>query len=96
LQRLISDPNCRLNWNSTRTGGRSTARLREARRHHGQEDDLEKVLIKPIVFARLASLARSSVYAAIARGEIRAVKIGGAWRIPTSELDRLVHYGERS
>jgi len=80
-----------------RTRGHSTARLRDTLRHHHRQDEyLEKVLIKPVAFARLASLARSSVYAAIARGEIRAVKIGGAWRIPTAELDRLVHYGERS
>jgi len=53
-------------------------------------NDTEKILIKPATFARLTELSRSTVYAAIERGEIRAIKIGGSWRIPSSELNRLM------
>jgi excisionase family DNA binding protein len=52
-------------------------------------DEVEQVLIRPATFARLVDLSRASVYAAIDRGEIRAVRIGGSLRIPASELARL-------
>lgn len=35
-------------------------------------------------------LCRATIYNLIARGELRAVKIGRATRIPASELERLL------
>ncbi|MGO9452245.1 MAG: helix-turn-helix domain-containing protein [Candidatus Binataceae bacterium] len=46
------------------------------------------VLLKPITFAQLSELSRSRLYELINTGEVHAVKIGGTWRIPASELDR--------
>jgi excisionase family DNA binding protein len=40
-------------------------------------------------FAALNGMCRQSVYNAVARGEIKALKFGGSLRIPRSELDRL-------
>lgn len=43
-----------------------------------------------IEFAALTSLSKSAVYTAVARGDIRAVRIGGRLVIPASEVDRLL------
>jgi excisionase family DNA binding protein len=53
------------------------------------EKDLQPVYMKPVRFAKYLDLGRSKVYDMLARGELRGVKIGGVWRIPASELDRL-------
>ena len=55
----------------------------------GNLENVERVLIRPARFAQMVDLSRASVYAAIDRGEIRAVRIGGSLRIPASELARL-------
>lgn len=41
-------------------------------------------------FAHETRLCRASVYNLINRGELRAVKLGRATRIPSSELERLL------
>jgi excisionase family DNA binding protein len=37
----------------------------------------------------LLRIGESQAYAAVASGVVRAVKIGGSWRIPHSEFERL-------
>jgi excisionase family DNA binding protein len=39
--------------------------------------------------ARRLGLARSSLYAALGRGEVRAVRIGGRVTIPSSEIEAI-------
>lgn len=41
-------------------------------------------------FGQLLDLNRESVYRAVERGELQAVRIGRALRIPRSQLDRLL------
>ena len=41
-------------------------------------------------FARRAGMPRSTVYAGIASGDIPAVRLGGALRIPTGWLDQRI------
>lgn len=49
-----------------------------------------RVAYDPEEFAALVKLTRRSVDRAIARQEIRAIKIGGAVRIPRAEVDRIL------
>jgi excisionase family DNA binding protein len=44
---------------------------------------------RPIEAARILRVGRHQIYQAIAAGEIRAVRIGGQFRIPEGELDRM-------
>lgn len=44
--------------------------------------------MKPARFAKEVDFQRSKIYDMLARGELRGVKIGGAWRIPVEELAR--------
>jgi hypothetical protein len=46
-------------------------------------------LISPAEFARRASLSRSSLYLALASGDIKSCKVGGRRLISVSELARL-------
>lgn len=46
-------------------------------------------LLSPKEFGRRASLGRSSVYQALARGDVRSLRVGGRRLIASSELDRL-------
>ncbi|WP_457638406.1 helix-turn-helix domain-containing protein [Oceanithermus sp.] len=39
------------------------------------------------------SLSTRSVYRLIKRGAIKAKRVGGVWRIPRSELERIVRRG---
>jgi excisionase family DNA binding protein len=41
-------------------------------------------------FAELADLSLNAVYAAISRGELRAVRIGRAIRLPADACDKLL------
>jgi excisionase family DNA binding protein len=43
--------------------------------------------------AKILRLGINQTYKAVAKGDIRAVRIGNSWRIPDAELDRL-QYGE--
>jgi len=47
----------------------------------------ERVLLSIICAAERLSLGRSKVYELMQAGELRAVRIGRAVRIPTSEVD---------
>ena len=47
---------------------------------------MEKLLYRVEEAAGVLSLGRSKVYELIARGEIRAVKIDGATRVPVDEI----------
>lgn len=51
-------------------------------------------LLKVREFATAARLSDSGVYLLIARGIVRAVRIGRSVRIPASELQRLVEGGD--
>jgi excisionase family DNA binding protein len=44
---------------------------------------------RPSEARRILRIGRNQIYAAIAAGEIKAVKIGGQFRIPDSEIERL-------
>jgi excisionase family DNA binding protein len=44
--------------------------------------------MRPARFAALIDYGRSKVYEMIARGEIRAIRLSGSWRIPASEIER--------
>ena len=41
-------------------------------------------------FAELADLSRNAVYQMVARGELPAVRFGGAIRLPREKCDRLL------
>lgn len=57
--------------------------------HERQEAAKQFFSIKE--FAAILGLNESTVYEAIKRGDVRAVRIGPKlWRIPTSEIDRLL------
>lgn len=43
----------------------------------------------PIACAALG-VTRATIYRMAARGELRLIKVGGATRIPTTELERIV------
>lgn len=46
-------------------------------------------------FGELVDLSRESIYRAIERGDLQAVRIGRAIRLPRSQLDRLAASGRR-
>ena len=46
--------------------------------------------LDPKSFGRLLDLNRESIYRAISRGDLLAVKIGGAIRLPRAQLDTLL------
>lgn len=50
--------------------------------------------LDPKSFGRLLDLNRESIYRAISRGDLLAVKIGGAIRLPRIQLDALLAGGE--
>ena len=50
-------------------------------------------MLTPEEVAESLRITRQTVYSLIKAGDLSARKIGGQWRIPRSELDRLV--GER-
>lgn len=50
--------------------------------------DSDRDYLSPGEFARRHGLSRSSVYAAIGRGDIRSVRLGGRRLIRADELDR--------
>jgi excisionase family DNA binding protein len=54
-----------------------------------EKDELKPVFMRPARFAKLLDYERSKIYAMLQTGELRGVKIGGQWRVPLSELDRL-------
>jgi len=53
----------------------------------------EAMLYEPRVFARVISWHPESVRRAIRQGRIRAVRLGGGWRIPADEVARIVSAG---
>ena len=54
---------------------------------------LREQLLSPKEFAHRLSISRWTVYAWIAEGRIRSVKLGRLVRIPESEVDRIVQEG---
>ena len=46
-------------------------------------------------FGELIDLSRESVYRAVARGDLQAVRIGRAIRLPRAQLDLLLAEGDR-
>ena len=46
--------------------------------------------LDPRAFGELLDLNRESVYKAIARGELQAVRIGRAIRLPRAQLDEMM------
>ena len=60
-----------------------------------QEQPVNSQFVSPQQFADRLSISRWTVYAWIAEGRIRSVKIGRLVRIPASEVDRLVQEGSQ-
>jgi hypothetical protein len=54
-----------------------------------QRDAAPVELLSPATFGRRSGLGRSSVYVALATGDIRSLKVRGRRLIPASELVRL-------
>jgi excisionase family DNA binding protein len=54
------------------------------------EPGARRAAYSPSEFASLFGCARSTVYAAIGRGELHSVKLGGRRLIPASEIRRLL------
>lgn len=52
--------------------------------------------LDPLSFAELLDLHRESIYRAIARGELQALRVGRAIRLPRSQLDSLLRRGDES
>jgi excisionase family DNA binding protein len=46
--------------------------------------------LDPREFGKMLNMNRESIYRAISRGDLLAVKIGGAIRLPRSQLDALL------
>jgi excisionase family DNA binding protein len=46
--------------------------------------------LDPREFGEMLNMNRESIYRAISRGDLLAVKIGGAIRLPRSQLDALL------
>ena len=51
--------------------------------------------LDPRAFGALLDLNRESVYRAIARGDLQAVRVGRSIRLPRAQLDALVIGGNR-
>lgn len=49
--------------------------------------------LDPRAFGRLLDLNRESVYRAIARGDLQAVRVGRSIRLPRAQLDTLLAEG---
>ena len=50
--------------------------------------------LDPLAFAELLDLNRESIYRAIDRGDLRAIRVGRAIRLPRAQLDALLAGGE--
>jgi excisionase family DNA binding protein len=50
----------------------------------------EKLAVKPATAAKMLDMSRSSLYEKIQQGVIKAIKIGGCYRISLRELHRLL------
>jgi excisionase family DNA binding protein len=57
--------------------------------HKGASADAKVEFHRPREAADILRIGRNQLYAAIAAGEIRAVKLGGQYRISDSEITRL-------
>jgi excisionase family DNA binding protein len=57
---------------------------------------IEPILLRPIEVARMLSLGRSTVFNAIAAGELRAVRFGRAVRVPREAVEEWVRTKEAS
>lgn len=62
----------------------------EGNNHSRSAGRVEKLLYTVREAAEKLSLGRATVYELLARGELRAVHIGRATRIPAAELERFV------
>jgi len=51
--------------------------------------------LSPRAFAELLDLNRESVYRALARSELQAVRVGRSIRLPRAQLDALLIEGNR-
>lgn len=51
---------------------------------------MECLALKVEDAAKLLHVGRTSTYAAVRRGEIPAVRIGGLWRVPRAALERML------
>ena len=52
--------------------------------------------LSPRAFAELLDLNRESVYHALARSELQAVRVGRSIRLPRAQLDALLAAGDES
>jgi len=52
--------------------------------------DIARMAYSPGEVARIMGIARSTVYAAMDRGDIRSIRLGGRRLIARTEVDRLL------
>ena len=52
-------------------------------------------LLTPAEVAEALRITRQTVYSLIEAGDIEARRIGGQWRIPSTELDRMLEEGTK-
>ena len=52
--------------------------------------EVDGIAFTPAEIGTLAKLSRATVYRLIASGELPAARIGGQYRVPASELERLL------
>lgn len=55
----------------------------------------QTALLTPTEVAEALRITRQTVYSLIEAGDIEARRIGGQWRIPASELDRMLTDGTK-
>lgn len=53
-------------------------------------DDRRRYALNPAEAAQALGMCRASIYNMIARGELRAVKLGRSTRVPVAEIERLL------
>lgn len=57
------------------------------------EDDVKQEYVSPQAFAKVFGVAKMTVYRAIQDGTVTAIRVGGQWRIPITEIDRVKKEG---
>ena len=57
--------------------------------HAPPADPLAPLLLRVSDAARVLAISRSTLYQAMARGDVATIRLGGAVRIPRAEVERL-------
>lgn len=51
---------------------------------------IERVAYRPVEVAEALGISRTAVYVLLARGEMRAIRVGASMRVPVAEVARYV------